>query len=158
MARGPYVNTFRDLVAKTYGAGHVVTTSSGTTAIHVALATAGVEPGDEVIVPPLTDHGSVIGIFQLNAVPVFCDTIENSLVMDVEKLESVITNVGVADTAGMACDTDEGLTYHLEATPDLVSTNYSDTGAFVTGSGGPVTLFDPSGTSSMKNYRVVLEL
>ena len=91
MARGPHVNTFRDLVAKTYGARHVVTTSSGTTAIHVALATAGVEPGDEVIVPPLTDHGSVIGIFQLNAVPVFCDTIENSLVMDVEKLESVIT-------------------------------------------------------------------
>ena len=73
-------------------------------------------------------------------------------------MEIVITNVVVADTAGIAFDTDEGLTYHLEATPDLVSTNYSDTGAFVTGSGGPVTLFDPSGTSSMKNYRVVVEL
>ena len=91
LARGPSITALRELVAKTYGARHVVTTSSGSTAIHVALAAAGVEPGDEVIVPPLTDNGSIIGIFQLNAVPVFCDTIENGLVMDVDKLETVIT-------------------------------------------------------------------
>lgn len=91
MARGPYIMSFRDLIRKTYGARNVVTTSSGTTAIHVALAAAGVEPGDEVIVPPLTDNGSLIGIFQLNAVPVFCDVIEGGLTMDVDKLETVIT-------------------------------------------------------------------
>ena len=38
IARGPYVISLRDLIRKTYGAKHVVTTSSGTTAIHVALA------------------------------------------------------------------------------------------------------------------------
>jgi hypothetical protein len=72
--------------------------------------------------------------------------------------EIAITNVVVADTAGISFDSDESLTYRLEATPDLVSSNYSDTGAFVTGSGGPMTLFDPTGTSTSKNYRVVVEL
>ena len=91
IARGPYVMSLRDLIGQTYGAKHVVTTSSGTTAIHVALAAAGVEPGDEVIVPPLTDHGSLIGIFQLNAVAVFCDVVDNGLVMDTDKLETIMT-------------------------------------------------------------------
>ncbi len=74
-------------------------------------------------------------------------------------MEIAISNVVVADTAGISFDTVAGLslTYHLESTPDLVSTNYSDTGASVTGSGGPMTLFDPTGTSTSKNYRVVAE-
>ena len=71
--------------------------------------------------------------------------------------EIAITNVVVADTAGISFDSDAGLTYRLESTPDLVSSNYSDTGAFVTGSGGPMTLFDPTGTSTTKNYRVAAE-
>ncbi len=91
LARGPCVTVLRELIAKTYGVQNVVTTSSGSTAIHVALAAAGVEPGDEVIVPPVTDNGSLIGILQLNAVAMFCDTIENGLTMDVDKLETVIT-------------------------------------------------------------------
>src|SRR5690554_75413 len=36
--------------------------SSGSAALHVAVAVAGVGPGDEVIVPPITDMGTVIGI------------------------------------------------------------------------------------------------
>jgi dTDP-4-amino-4,6-dideoxygalactose transaminase len=60
---------FREL----YGAGHAVATSSGTAALHVALGCAGVGPGDEVILTPITDMGSVIGILYQNAVPVFAD-------------------------------------------------------------------------------------
>ena len=72
--------------------------------------------------------------------------------------EIAITNVVVADTAGISFDSVAGLTHRLEATPDLVSSNYSDTGAFVSGDGGPMTLFDPAGTTTSKNYRVVIEL
>ena len=65
------------------------------------------------------------------------------------------TNIVVADTAGIAFDSVSGLTYSLQSTPDLVSSNFSDTGAFVTGDDGPLTLFDPTGTSTSKNYRVL---
>jgi len=91
MARGKYVMAYRAMLAKTYGARHVVTTSSGTTAIHVALAAAGVGVGDEVITSPITDYGTVIGIIQLNAVPVFCDVVHGSMAMDAAKIESLMT-------------------------------------------------------------------
>ncbi len=52
---------------------HTMACSSGTAAIHIALAAAGIAPGDEVIVPPITDMGTVIGILYQLAVPVFAD-------------------------------------------------------------------------------------
>ena len=65
------------------------------------------------------------------------------------------TNVVVADAAGISFGSVTGATYRLESTPDLVSSNFSATGAFTIGSGGSMTLFDPAGTSTSKNYRVV---
>ncbi len=56
-----------------YGFAHASATSSGTASIHVALGCAGVGPGDEVILTPITDLGSVIGVLYQNAVPVFAD-------------------------------------------------------------------------------------
>ena len=65
------------------------------------------------------------------------------------------TNVTVADTLGVAFSSVSNTTYRLQSTPDLVSSNFSDTGATVTGNGGSMTLFDPTGPSTSKNYRVV---
>ena len=53
--------------ADMYGAKYCVATSSGTSAIHVALGACGVGPGDEVITAPITDMGSVIGILAFMA-------------------------------------------------------------------------------------------
>lgn len=91
LALGPNVMAFRELFKKTYGGAHAVTASSGTTAIHIALAAAGVKPGDEVVTSPITDYGTISGIFQLNAVPVFCDVIDDGLVMSPASLETCIT-------------------------------------------------------------------
>jgi dTDP-4-amino-4,6-dideoxygalactose transaminase len=91
LARGVNVLALRKLLAKTYGVGHVVTVSSGSAALHVAMAAAGVGPGDEVIVPPFTDYGTVVGIFQLNAVPVFCDLAPDSVNLDPAALAALIT-------------------------------------------------------------------
>lgn len=49
-------------------------TSSGTTALHLALLACGVGPGDRVIVPTLTYIATVNAILQCGAVPVFCDS------------------------------------------------------------------------------------
>src|SRR5262245_45967102 len=49
---------------------HVMTCSSGTAALHIAVAAAGIGPGDEVITSPITDMGTVIGTLFQQAVPV----------------------------------------------------------------------------------------
>ncbi len=64
------------------------------------------------------------------------------------------TNIVVADTAGVTFSSAVDGLYRLQSTPDLVSSNYSDTGAIAIGDGGSMTLFDPAGTSTTKNYRV----
>ena len=61
LAGGDAVTAFRRQVQEAYGVKHAIPVSSGTTAIHVALHAAGVGAGDEVIVSPLTDYGSIIG-------------------------------------------------------------------------------------------------
>ena len=91
LARGKWVMAYRRHLQELYGMRYAVPTSSGTTAVHVALFAAGVEAGDEVIVSPLTDYGSIIGIFQLNAIPVFADVADDSFLMDVEAIAARIT-------------------------------------------------------------------
>ncbi|MEG0910515.1 MAG: DegT/DnrJ/EryC1/StrS family aminotransferase, partial [Ruthenibacterium sp.] len=69
-----------------------VATSSGTAALHVALGTVGVSAGDEVIVTPITDMGSLIGILYQNAIPVFADLDPYSYNLDPRSVESKITS------------------------------------------------------------------
>jgi perosamine synthetase len=52
---------------------YIVPCSSGSAAVHLGLIAAGIGPGDEVIVTPNTDTGSVLGILEEGAVPIFCD-------------------------------------------------------------------------------------
>lgn len=92
MARGPRITALREQLQDVYGMRYAVPVSSGSAAIHVALFAAGVAAGDEVIVSPLTDYGSVIGVFQLNAIPVFADVRPDSLMMDVDDIARRITS------------------------------------------------------------------
>jgi len=91
LARGKAVMAYREALKRLYGVNYAIPTSSGTTAIHVALFTAGVGAGDEVIVSPLTDYGSIIGIFQLNAIPVFADVQPDGMLMDATSVAEKIT-------------------------------------------------------------------
>jgi perosamine synthetase len=54
LSQGEWVARFEQLLAEFLGGGFVVATTSGTTALHLALVAAGIGPGDEVIVPDLT--------------------------------------------------------------------------------------------------------
>jgi len=91
LARGKWVMAYRQELQELYGMKYAIPVSSGTAAVHVGLFAAGVGTGDEVIVSPLTDYGSIIGIFQLNAIPVFADVASDSLLMDVESVAEKIT-------------------------------------------------------------------
>ncbi|MBU7004517.1 MAG: DegT/DnrJ/EryC1/StrS family aminotransferase [Theionarchaea archaeon] len=73
------------------GAEYGITTNAGTSALHVALAAAGVGPGDEVILPAYTFIASATSILHNNAVPVFADILPDTLCIDPVDLEKRIT-------------------------------------------------------------------
>ncbi len=91
LARGPSILELRKRVEKLFGVRHCVPASSGTAAIHAGLAALGVGPGDEVITTPMTDHGTIIGIMQLQAIPVFADVNPGTLMIDAGTIEPHIT-------------------------------------------------------------------
>ena len=70
---GPFVERFEAEVCRFTGARHAVACVNGTAALHVALRLAGVQPGDEVIVPTLTFIAPVNAVHYLGASPVFMD-------------------------------------------------------------------------------------
>jgi perosamine synthetase len=71
--RGPWVAALEQRFAEILGVRHVVATSSGTAAVHAAIAALDPEPGDEVITTPITDMGAIAPILYQSAVPVFAD-------------------------------------------------------------------------------------
>src|SRR5436190_19521785 len=70
---GPEVRAFEREFAEYLGVGHVIGVANGTDALTIALRAAGVEPGDEVIVPSFTFYASAEAIIPTGATPVFCD-------------------------------------------------------------------------------------
>jgi perosamine synthetase len=96
--------------AQMYGVDYCVATSSGTASIHVALGTAGVTAGDEVITSPITDMGSVIGILYQNAIPIFADLDPHTYNLDPKSVEEKITDktkaILVVHLAGNPADMD----------------------------------------------------
>lgn len=91
LAMGKSILELRKRFRELFHVEHAVPTSSGTAAIHAALAAMGIAPGDEVITTPVTDHGTVIGIMQLNAIPVFADVRLDTVMIDAATIEPLIT-------------------------------------------------------------------
>ena len=79
---GPFVERFERAVAAYVGVPHAVATVNGTAAIHVALLAAGVEPGDEVLVPTLTFIATANAVSYCGAHPVLLDSEEASWGID----------------------------------------------------------------------------
>jgi perosamine synthetase len=71
---GSYVTSFEKELAVRCGVAHAVATSNGTTALHLALAVAGIGPGDEVIVPSLTFVATAAAVRYVGASPVLADS------------------------------------------------------------------------------------
>jgi hypothetical protein len=80
---------------------------------------------------------------------------DNVLIESTNTLSVDATDIAVADTPALSFGTEAGFNYHLQATPDLVSSNYSDVGTYVEGDGQTQVLFDPDGASTSRNYQVV---
>ncbi|MBI5381010.1 MAG: DegT/DnrJ/EryC1/StrS family aminotransferase [Opitutae bacterium] len=71
--KGPQTSALLDEFRRHYPLKYCFPCSSGTASLHIAVASLRLKPGEEVIVAPITDMGSVIGILYQQAVPVFAD-------------------------------------------------------------------------------------
>jgi dTDP-4-amino-4,6-dideoxygalactose transaminase len=100
--------TFAQRFAAYHDTQYAVATSSGTGALQIAFAAAGMRPGDEVLVPPNTFIATVTPILHLGAVPVFVDVEPETLTMDPDAIAEAITGrtrfIVPLHMAGYPCD------------------------------------------------------
>ena len=91
LAQGPRVRELEERFAAFVGIPHAVATSSGTTALYLALLAAGVGPGDEVITVPFTFIASATSVLYTGARPIFVDVEPGSFNIDPTQVEAAIT-------------------------------------------------------------------
>ncbi len=69
-----------------HGAAHGIALANGTVSLEIALSAAGIKPGDEVIVPPITFVASATSVLRVGAVPVFVDIDPQTINLSPEKV------------------------------------------------------------------------
>jgi dTDP-4-amino-4,6-dideoxygalactose transaminase len=89
---GDCVNHFETAYSALTGARHCVATANGTSALYTSLASIGIEPGDEVIVPPYTFIATINSVLLQYALPVFVDSDPETFQIDPRKIEAAITD------------------------------------------------------------------
>jgi dTDP-4-amino-4,6-dideoxygalactose transaminase len=88
---GSAVQSFEKAFATYAGTAHAIGTSTGTSALHLALCAAGIGRGDEVITTPFTFVATVSAIDYTGAKPVFVDIDPETFLIDPSKIEAAIT-------------------------------------------------------------------
>ena len=89
---GPFVDRFESMLASYVGAKYAIATVNGTSALHIALLVAGVEPDDEILVSTMTFIASANAIRYAGAWPVFIDSEPNYWQMDAHSAVSYLEN------------------------------------------------------------------
>jgi dTDP-4-amino-4,6-dideoxygalactose transaminase len=89
---GPEVDAFEREFADFCGARHCIGVGNGTDAITIALRAAGVEQGDEVVVPSFTFYASAEAIANMGAKPVFCDIDPHTFCVTPETVKEAMTD------------------------------------------------------------------
>ena len=107
---GPKVKEFEALCASYFGVKHAITVNSWTSGLIAAVGAIGIQPGDEVIVPPWTMCASATAILHWNAIPVFADIDPATFCLDPNSVEANITPytkaIMAVDIFGQSADMD----------------------------------------------------
>ena len=105
---GTKVRELERRFAGLYGKKHCIACSSGTAAVHLAVASLQLPPGAEIITTSITDMGTLTGILYQGLVPVFADVDPDTLNMDAQSVRAAITPrtgaIVVVHHAGLAAD------------------------------------------------------
>jgi len=108
---GKKIREFEEKFANKIGTKYAVAFNSASSALHAAVVAIGLNPGEEIIVPPLTFTSTATSALMQNAIPVFCDVKEDIFCLDPKKLDMVISPLTKAiipvHLFGHSCDMDE---------------------------------------------------
>lgn len=88
---GRFIRRFEEEYAAHLGVKHAVTTTSGTTALHLAMASLGLGPGDAVIIPDLTMIAVPYAVVYTGARPILVDVDREIYNIDPAKIREYIT-------------------------------------------------------------------
>jgi dTDP-4-amino-4,6-dideoxygalactose transaminase len=110
-SRAPEVRGLEEEFARFIGTRYCLAANSGTAALHMAVAAAGLEPGDEVITSAFTYPATALAVLQHNAVPTFADIDPATFNIDPAGIEERITRrtraILPVHIHGLPCDMDE---------------------------------------------------
>lgn len=113
---------FEERFAGEMGVKHCIATPGCTPALYLLAMALEFSPGDEVIVSPVTDYGTIMGLIKQHYIPVFADTAPNTVNLSPETIAPLITNrtraILAVHKTGIICDMDAINT--LAAKHDLV--------------------------------------
>ena len=105
-----FMDRFERAFAEKLGVKHVIATPGCTPALHMLAASCGFEPGDEVIVSPISDYGTVAGLIHEDIIPIFADTEPDSPNLSAATIEPCITDrtraIICVHKTGIICDMD----------------------------------------------------
>ncbi len=108
---GKKIREFENKFSKKIGCEYGVAFNSASSALHAAIAAVGVNPGEEVIVPPYTFTSTATSSLMHNAIPVFCDVKPDTYCIDpvtIEKKISPLTRAIIpVHLFGNSCEMDE---------------------------------------------------
>jgi perosamine synthetase len=108
LTTGPRVPAFEAALAAATGARHAVAFSSGTAALHGAMASLGLEPGDEVVTTPMTFAATANAALYVGAEPRFADVEAGTLLLDPAAAAAAMTQrtraIAPVDYAGQPAD------------------------------------------------------
>lgn len=181
VSQGPKVAEFERRFAEYVGAAEAIAVSSCTTALHLALLAAGVQPGDEVLCPSLSFIATANSIVYAGARPVFVDINPVTFNIDPGRIEDAITPqtkaIIVVHQIGLPCAlraiSDIASRHHLVVVEDAacaigseyegrrIGSPYTSTACFsfhprkilTTGEGGMVTTSDSELAARMRRLR-----
>jgi len=180
LTQGPTVAAFESAVADYCGVEFAVAVSSGTAALHAAYVAAGIGPGDEVIMSPLTFSATASAVVFCGGKPVFVDINSDTLTIDPARIEQAITPrtkaIASVDFAGHPCQynvineiarrkhllvVDDachalGSTYQGKRSgswADLTALSFHPVKHITTGEGGMVLTNNPLWNERMRNFR-----
>ncbi len=157
LAQGPKVKEFERAFADYIGVKYGVATSSGTTALHIALLCLNVKQGDEVITTPLTFYSTASTILMCGAKPVFVDVQPDTYNIDPNEVKKAITEktkvILPVHLYGQPCDMDELLEiadeHHIPIIEDACQAHGAEYGGRKVGSLGKISVFSFYPTKNM---------
>lgn len=104
------IGRFERRFADAVGVKHCIATPGCTPALAILAAALPFQSGDEIIVSPITDYGTVQGLCMVGYIPVFADTAPGDINVSAQTVEACITDrtraILVVHKTGLLCDMD----------------------------------------------------